>query len=313
MVISFLIIYKAFPVYNNSETNFVIDKNMKNYFLLLSFLMILGCKNNESVADSKIQIQSLPKAKFYENANAAAADSAAVALDAPEAESEKITPQIIKNGTLRFETDDLATTFTQIQKAVTTFKGTIQNDSENKSDYTISRNLKIRIPSKNFDAFVSEACKGVNYFDEKEISSEDVTEEYVDVVSRIKTKKVLEERYLDLLKKASKISEMLEIEAQLSAIREEIEAKEGRLKYLKNQVSQSTINLSFYKTLASENGASNSFLSKIWNAIRSGFNSVLNFFIGLLEIWPFIAIFVAIIYFVRKRYKSKNYSDATNP
>ncbi len=98
---------------------------------------------------------------------------------------------------------------------------------------------------------------------------------------------------------------MLEIEAQISAIREEIEAKEGRLKFIKNRVSQSTINLRFYKIVASESGETKSFGNKIWNAIVSGFNGISSFFIGIVYMWPFILILVVLIYFIRKRFRKK--------
>ena len=167
------------------------------------------------------------------------------------------------------------------------------------------RKIIVRVPSKNFDAFLSDIAKGVTYFDNKEISSQDVTEEYIDVDARLKAKKVLESRYLELLKKANKVTEMLEIEAQLSAIREEIEAKEGQLRYMQSQISMSTLTIEFYKTVANEGGATLSYGSKIWNAITSGFNSISSFFIGLLSIWPFLIILAAAVYYIRKRFKKK--------
>ena len=143
---------------------------------------------------------------------------------------------------------------------------------------------------------------------QKEISASDVTEEYIDVDARLKAKKILEARYFELLKKANKVSEMIEIETQLATIREEIDAKEGQLRYMKSRISMSTITIEFYKTVAEESGATVSFWSKIWNAIASGFNNISNFFIGIVQLWPFIAIFVLAFYFIRKRFKKKHQS-----
>ena len=98
---------------------------------------------------------------------------------------------------------------------------------------------------------------------------------------------------------------MLEIETQLSAIREEIEAKEGQLRYMQNRVSMSTITIEFYKNVAEESGVTVSYGAKIWNAIKSGFFGISSFLLGLLEIWPFIILLSAIIYFIRKRIKKK--------
>ena len=151
--------------------------------------------------------------------------------------TEEIEQKIIKEGNLRFETNDLVATYTQIQNAVKNQQASIQNDTEGKDYESVFRKLIIRVPNKNFDLFLKDISKGVAYFDSKEISSQDVTAEFIDIDARLKAKKMLESRYLELLKKANKVSEMLEIEAQLSAIREEIEAKEGQLKYMQNRVS----------------------------------------------------------------------------
>lgn len=222
---------------------------------------------------------------------------------------EVIETKIIKFGNLRFQSDDLEQTYSQIQAAVKKYNALIKNDSQTNDDYQFSRTINIRIPNQHFDAFIQDISKGVKYFETKEISSQDVTEEYIDVTSRIKTKKILEQRYLELLKKANKVSEMLEIEGQLSDIREEIEAKEGRLKYLENKVSMSTIDLTFYKPIAEGRKATVSYGARIGNAIVSGFNSISNFFISLLGIWPLVVTLVVLFILIRKRFKRKNKND----
>jgi hypothetical protein len=274
---------------------------MKNILFLLVFLVSFsGCKKaEEAPADMAITAVKLPAKEEL------AASSLYKNSDSPAADQKPIEQKIIKTGNIKFETNDLGETYNQMITAVKKHNAIIQNDTEGKEYGSIFRRITVRVPSKNFDLFLSDISKGVSYFDNKEISSQDVTEEYIDIDARLKAKKILEARYLELLKKANKVSEMLEIEAQLSAIREEIEAKEGQLRYMQSQVSMSTINIEFYKTVANEGGATISYGSKIWNAITSGFNSISSFFIGLLSIWPFLIILAAAVYFIRKRFKKK--------
>jgi hypothetical protein len=285
---------------------------MKKSIVFLSlFFVFLSCKQNASDEVVAMAMPNKEMANYDKNADYAVevVDSVAVAIDSDDksvtVSDENFEPKIIKNADLRFETDDLDKTYNQVELAIKKYKVTIQNDSEGKNYNSIFKNLILRVPSQNFDAFIKDISKGVSYFDTKEISSDDVTEEFIDVASRIKTKKALEDRYLELLKKATKVSEMMEVEKQLSDIREEIEAKEGRLKYLKNRVAMSTVTLNFYKTIAQESGATVSYGTKIGNAIKSGFNGISSFFIWLLEVWPFIIILVALIYVLRKRFKKK--------
>jgi hypothetical protein len=279
---------------------------MKNVLLFLLFLLSFSsCKKSEAVAEESIsdEVVAVDQVKFVKPVAAKAEDITTES----EVENKSLTTEqkIIKTGDIKFETNDLEAAYSQIQTATKSYNAIIQNDTEGKDYGSVFRKIIVRVPSKNFDLFLKDISKGVSYFDNKEISSQDVTEEYIDIDARLKAKKVLEARYLELLKKANKVTEMLEIEKQLSAIREEIEAKEGQLRYMQSQISMSTITIEFYKTVANEGGATISYGSKIWNAITSGFNGISSFFIGLLSIWPFLIILATGFYFIRKRFKKK--------
>ena len=273
---------------------------MKSRLIIaLLFFALLSCKKADAEASENISISAI---KLPTKAKSVNSESYS---ESPNEAGKVIEQKIIKTGNLRFQTNDLETTYEQIKRAVKKEKAFIQNDSQGKEYASIYRRITVRIPSENFDPFIKDISSGVDYFDNKEISSQDVTEEYIDIDARLKAKKKLENRYLELLAKANKMSEMLAIEAQLSAIREEIEAKEGQLRYMQNQISLSTITIEFYKTTAQESGVTISYGAKIWNAFKSGFYGISSFFLGLLEIWPFIILAVALFYFIRKRFKKK--------
>ncbi|RZJ60347.1 MAG: DUF4349 domain-containing protein, partial [Flavobacterium sp.] len=183
---------------------------------LLLLLAIAGCKNineNSDIAVEEVAAMELPPSP------PASADKSR--MDNASTTPGSVQQKVIKNAEIRFETHDLSATAVKVNAAVAKYRAQVQNDSENKSDYSFNRVMTIRIPAQNFDAFIGEIGKGVSYFDQKVISSQDVTEEYVDIEARLKAKKVLEARYLDLIGKAKKVSEVLEIEKELSAIRED--------------------------------------------------------------------------------------------
>lgn len=214
--------------------------------------------------------------------------------------------KIIKTANLRFATSDIDESYKLIQKHAKTYHAIIQNDNAGKDYYSIYRNVTLRIPKQYFDAFINELGKGVAYFDRKEILARDVTEEFVDVEARLKAKQTLEKRYLELLDKANKVSEILEIERELANIREEIEAKQGRLKYLQSRVSMSTISIEMYTEKAQGTGTTVSYGTKMWNAIKSGFNGLSSFFLGILHVWPFILILAVVLFFIRRKLRKKN-------
>ena len=266
-------------------------------FLISLFILVLplACSNNTTESESLDGFiggeydMELSKVDVREEVKSSANDD--------------IEQKLIKEAYLHFETDDLEKTYTSINKIVSKYQGYIQNDRSNKGYNQISRQVNIRIPSKSFQAAIHDISSIVKHFDTKQVSSRDVSEEFVDLNARLKAKKTLEERYLELLKKANNVKEILEIERELSSIREEIEAKEGRLKYLQNQVSLSSINLEFY-TLTTETKVAKSYGSKMWNAIVSGFDGLSAFFLGILYIWPLILILVTAFFFM-KRWLSK--------
>ncbi len=270
---------------------------MKNvFYLVVCFLITLGCKDKASYEN---EIAEAPSVEATANAEVVKLAK----MDIPE---KPVESKIIRTSNLRFETSNLNEAYSNIKKAVDKHKGSIQNDVSGKDYGSSYRKITIRIPNTSFIVFLDDISKGVSYFDKREISSQDVTEEYIDVEARMNAKKNLEKRYLQLLTKAVKVSEIIEIEKQLAAIREEIESKEGQLRYMKNQISMSTVNLEMYTNDASESGDTASFGGKIWNAIKSGFNDLSSFFVGLISLWPLVIILVLIFIFIKKRYKKKS-------
>jgi hypothetical protein len=102
---------------------------------------------------------------------------------------------------------------------------------------------KVRIPVENYDGFL-QSVRTLGEVERVQVNSQDVTEEYVDVTARIGSKKVQEERLIDLLKNAvGKLDEVLKVESELARVRSEIERMEGRLRFLKDQTDLTTVTL----------------------------------------------------------------------
>ncbi len=270
---------------------------MRYFLLSLTLLLLpLGC-GQETASESYAATEALDGALSKEVANY---DNATTTENNSEV-TENIDSKIIKTGDIRYEIKDLNKSFEELNQLIKTNGGFIQNDnSGSRYDYTF-RNIVVRVPSKNFDKLLEAISKDVAHFDTKTISVSDVTEEFIDIEARLKTKKTLENRYLDLLSKTNKIAEILEIEKSLSQIREEVESVQGRLNYLKNQVSFSTLTIEIYHTSASGSGITESYPTKMWYAIVSGFNSLSGFILGVLTLWPYLLITAVLYILIRKR------------
>lgn len=217
---------------------------------------------------------------------------------------QEIVKKLIKNGRVSFETESLEKTKSLIEIELKKVNGYISSESQSKQYDRINQYMKVRIPAKSFDSFLETISKGVDVFDVKEINVSDVTERYYDLQSRISNKKKLEQRYAEILKQAKTVKEILDVERELGKLREDIESAEGSLKYLSNQVSLSTLNITFYKKTTFES----SFLNKVSNAFKDGFTSIKSFFLFIISIWPFVIILSILSIWIAKRLKRKKSS-----
>ncbi len=263
--------------------------SMKHFCWMVVFFTILSCAKKEEAPS-----RSVP-------------ESTSIASTEPTGKQELrvIDRKLIKEGEIHFETSDLVKTRKLIDKAIKELEGYISKEDEYTYSDRIAQSLIIRVPAESFDKLVAEISKGAKRFDSKRIQARDVTEEYLDIELRLKIKKETENRYRELLTKAKTVEEMLSIEKQIGELRAEIESIEGRLKYLQNRISYSTLTVAFYERVSTPVG----FSSKLGMGLKNGWNNFVWFLIGLVNIWPFILLglfgIVGIIAFRRNRKTKK--------
>jgi len=228
------------------------------------------------------------------------------ALQTSEQKTDKIETvdrKIIKQGEIRFKTADINKTKVLILQTVQEFNGYISKD--NAYDYSDrhEHSLMIRVPADKFDLLLKNISESADKLDSKNVDLLDITEEYIDIEARIKTKKELQIRYVELLKQATKVDEILNIEKEIGTLQTEIESVEGRMKYLKDKISFSTLTVTYYQKTNAKFG----FSSKFVDGIKNGWSVFLWFIIGLSHLWVFLFIAVVAFYLIRK-WKKKNAS-----
>lgn len=216
--------------------------------------------------------------------------------------------KIIHTADIRFKVDDLRKAEMSIKARVQAMGGYISNTNQNRQSGNLENSWTIRIPAEKFEAFLGDVEKESIYTDSKNVSAEDVTAEYVDNDLRIKSKQKVFERYLELLKQAKNVQEIMAVEEQIRVIREEIEAKEGRQKFLNDQVSYSTITLTFYQETETSSAPEQPFYVKIWKNFVEGWNSFFAMIIGLFYLIPYLLLLTGLIYLLKKWWKKRNNS-----
>lgn len=182
----------------------------------------------------------------------------------------------------------------------------IAQEQQEETSYKISNTITIKVPVALFDDFVNSLDgKGIT-IKEKVITSEDVTGEYVDTKSRLEAKLSVRLKYLELLKQAKNMDEILKVQYEINNIQEEIESAAGRVNYLKHASAYSTINLTFYEYLNGSSGNEDSpgFFTKMAKAFKTGGSIISNIILFTISIWPLIIAGITLLIYLKKRKSS---------
>ena len=210
--------------------------------------------------------------------------------------------KIIKTATLNLEIKNYNSFYKSIREKVGQLGGYVAQEQQAETDYKIENTLTIKIPVDQFDNALSQVTTGVEKINDKRITSEDVTGEVVDTKSRIEAKRQIRLRYLDLLKQAKNMEEILNVQSEINDVQEEIESASDRVSYLTHSSAYSTINLTFYEVLnaTAKNNDKPSFASRMSNAFSSGWSWVGELFVGLISIWPLLLLVTGLVLFFKR-------------
>jgi len=222
---------------------------------------------------------------------------------------------IIRSGTMSLEVDKYDDTEAKVKQVVIEFNGYITNsnamvNTSGKKQGTIT----LRVSSDKFDAVVAELSK-IGKVMNQNITGNDVTEEYMDSEARMKTQQELESRLLKLLQeKTASLTSVVEVEQKLAAVRENIERTQGRMKYLKDQASYSTLAISVYEPAMLQTSTGGGFFYELGQSVKkglSGFTAVLSGIITfVIAFTPILLVMALIGYIVRRFLKKRRLAKA---
>jgi len=152
------------------------------------------------------------------------------------------SPMLIRTATLRLRVEDVTAAHEQVTRMAREARGYVANTSFNSESGPAYATITIRVPSQGLDSIVDRIA-ALGKLLNKEISAQEVTEEYVDLSSRKRNFEREEGRLLDLLEHAGKVTDLLEVERTLARVRGQIETIAGRMRYLENRVALSTLHV----------------------------------------------------------------------
>lgn len=157
----------------------------------------------------------------------------------------EVDQKIIKTGNLSLTVGSVAETSPKIVTLATTAGGYVQSSSVSEDqDGTHTGYVTVRVPSDKFEATVTAIKALATVVNVESTNGQDVTERYSDLEAQLRNAQAQEIQYLEILKQAKTVEEILSVQQYLSGVRYQIESLQGQIKYLSNATTYSTIDVS---------------------------------------------------------------------
>jgi hypothetical protein len=227
---------------------------------------------------------------------------------------ETIDQKIIKTGALDLVVKKVGQAVSKITDIVEQ-KGGFVSDSNiyTREDKTQYGTVTVRVPFEHFGTTMTAIKDVAETVEEESVSGLDVTEQFVDLQSRLENLRIEEEQYQKILKTAEKVEDVLKVTQRLFDVREDIERIEGRIKYLENLTDLSTIRINLSEEPLLEVPTAE---WKPLTTLKKAFRSMIKFWQGLFNVLIWLAFYVIplgivvfaiykLVKFIRRRHKEK--------
>lgn len=303
------------------------------FVLLICFSMLAACGNtsedsstsSEDMADIAVEDNDATGeiAKFGTEKNGKDSKQQETESQEDDQTTEKkdlssVDRKMIYTANLQIEVKEYQKTYDAIESQVEKLDGYIVESNMYEDEESGSKNGQItaRVPQEKFREFIQLVEDGSSKVLESSTSGQDVTEEYVDLESRLKSKQVVEKRLLTFMEDANKTEDLLKISSDLGEVQEKIEEITGQMKYLENKSDLATVSIYIQEKNVKISGTGKDDLNtweqtkqqfmKSINFIITALSGVFVFFVGNLPILILIGIIVITVFFiVRKSMKRK--------
>jgi hypothetical protein len=196
--------------------------------------------------------------------------------------------KLVKEGKISLKATDMDSCKRHIDEIVRSLGGYYEKEDLINNENAITYSIIIRIQPEKFENLVSDIESGKNKVLSKNIRISDAMDEYVDIQSRIESKRAYLNRYRALLSKAGTIKNILEIEEIVRSLQEELESQESRLANLKNSITLGTLTLDLIteKEVVQIPEPVNTLAENMKNSFGKSLDIIEGFILWIIEVWP---------------------------
>lgn len=217
-------------------------------------------------------------------------------------QGDTLDRKIVSTASLTIEVKSVDSVFKEITKIVQANQGFISSSSTYDAGGRNNGQVTVRVPQKSFYSTI-EQIEPLGTVKSKQISGQDVTEEFIDLGARLDNLKKQESRFQEILKNASTVKDVLEVERELERVRGDIESLTGRMNYLNQSIEMSTIAVNAMEP-APITGEGWGLTDALRAAVTGFIESVKGIIVFIGYILP-IAVFIAVIIYIALGIKRK--------
>ncbi|HEY5744641.1 MAG TPA: DUF4349 domain-containing protein [Chryseolinea sp.] len=265
---------------------------MKTICFSLAVIILMACHSRNEEVSQVVKHAPAAVAEF-----AALPEVQDAALQVPLETDRKL----IREARLQMDVTSLKNVTDSVSLLLRQYHAYASNEAQENQRYDLRKTMTIRVGEEQFEPLMKRLEALATRIVERTVTTQDVTMEYTDLQARLRSKKEMETRYREILKQAKTVKDMLTIEEQLGAAREEIESMEARLKRMTNLTTYCTLDVVFVQRLEAP---PTGFAQEFSVALNGGWRSIMNAVLACVSVWPWAFVGFVVIGFVirfRKR------------
>ena len=258
---------------------------------VLALGLVAGCTSGDGSASGSASAAVPGRVAPGQSAGSAAtgSGSSAASPNAPLAGIAAAGRQVVRTATVSLTVTNVTNSVNRVQQIADTAGGYVGNEDAQDQQASIT----LQVPEPQLDAVIGQ-LSGLGQVTSRQQQTQDVTDQLVDVRSRIASQQASVDRVRALMGQATSLSDVVSIEGELTKRESDLEALEQQQAELAGQVAMSTLNVNLVAAVPPPKAAaaapSPGFLSGLaggWHALLATFR-VLGVVFGALL--PFLVV-----------------------
>jgi hypothetical protein len=212
--------------------------------------------------------------------------------------------EVIYNAQLSLEANDIQGTLQKVRTLAEGYGGYVASSSRSAYGAQARADIAIRVPKDKFQTAIQQIETYGKIIDEG-TSSEDITQQYIDLKARLSNMQSQEERLHEILDMAKTVDEILKVESELERVRGEIDSLQGQINYFEGNVEMSLITVTLTEPAPPFSPPGMDWGETLEIAISGLFMVVRGMIILVVSLIPVVIVSVPIYYLYKRRKQQK--------